>query len=162
MGAFTLNLSPLAISYFFHLVATVVWIGGMALIVLVIWPLRDREVAFRPALDAIETRFRPLANLSLVILLVTGVVQTGEDEHYGGLLDFSEAWGQAMLGKHIAYAGMVGIVLFLQFGLEPALERAKLLDQGADKLYKRQRRLSAINFGLGMVVLVFTAMATAI
>ena len=165
-----LSHSLLAGSFFLHLAATVVWIGGMALLVLVIYPLQARAADEQSArlLDGIEQRFRPLANFSLLVLLVTGVVQTGNDEFYGGLLSFENDWSRAMLAKHIAFAGMVGIVGFLQFGLAPALERARLLaskdaDQGdLPRLRSRQRRLSQINFGLGMIVLVFTAIATAL
>jgi putative copper export protein len=111
-----LSHSLLAGSFFLHLAATVVWIGGMALLVLVIYPLQ-RRVNDDPArlLDAIEARFRPLANFSLLVLLVTGVFQTGNDEFYGGLFNFDNDWSRAMLGKHIAFAGMVLIVGFLQF-----------------------------------------------
>ena len=142
----------------------------MALLVLVIYPLQSRadDDEFARLLDAIERRFRPLANFSLLVLLVTGVVQTGNDEFYGGLLSFENDWSRAMLGKHIAFVGMVLIVVFLQFGLAPALERARLLasrdvNQGdVMRLRGRQRRLSQINFALGIIVLVFTAIATAL
>jgi uncharacterized membrane protein len=71
-----------------------------------------------------------------------------------------------MLGKHIAFAGMVLIVGFLQFGLAPSLERARILasrdSSDLIRLRARQRRLSQINFALGIVVLVFTAIATAL
>jgi uncharacterized membrane protein len=165
-----LSHSLLAASFFLHLVATVIWIGGMALLVLVIYPLQRRADDAESArlLDGIEARFRPLANFSLLVLLVTGVVQTGNDESYGGLLSFDNDWSRAILGKHIAFAGMVLIVGFLQFGLAPALERARLLaSRGANqddvnRLRGRQRRLSQINFALGAVVLAFTAIATAL
>lgn len=162
----TLNPSLTAISYFFHLVATVIWLGGMALLVLVIWPAQRRSPD--ELLDTIEKRFRPMANFSLLVLLMTGVVQTSSDDNYGGMLDFSNDWSKAILAKHLAFIGMVGIVAFLQFGLEPALERAKLLasrGQAADdlnRLRQRQRFLTQVNFGLSLVVLLFTAIATAL
>lgn len=166
-----MNLSPLAISYFLHLIATVVWLGGLALMVLVIYPLQAQRAqsedgdTWRPLLDALTLRWRPFANFSLLILLVTGVVQTGADEHYGGLLDFSESWGQAMLGKHIAFFGMVAVVGWLQFGLAPAMERAKLLaskdPSSLDAVREREKRLTQANFALSIVVLFFTAVATA-
>lgn len=157
-----------AISYFFHLLATVVWLGGMALLVLVIWPVQHRYPDAMPMLDMVEKRFRPMANFSLLVLLMTGVVQTAEDNNYGGMLDFAGDWSRAILGKHIAFIGMVLIVIFLQFGLEPALERTKLLaskGQGLEELARlreRQRLLTQINFGLSIVVLIFTAVATAL
>jgi len=169
MGATTLSLSPLALSYFFHLIATVVWLGGMALQVLVIFPLQRDQAEWQPLLDALARRFRPLANFSLLILLVTGVVQTGDDSHYGGLLNFENAWSRAILAKHIAFGGMVALVVFMQFGLSPTIERARLLatkNKGqADelgKLHRRERRLIQANFALSIIVLFFTAIATAL
>lgn len=160
-----MNPSLLAASYFLHLLATVVWLGGMALLVLLIYPLQSRHPSreVREMLTALSRRFRPYANFSLWVLLVTGVVQTSEDEHYGGLLDFSTPWSQAILAKHIAFIGMALIIAWLQFGLAPALERAHLL-QKADSLETlgaRERRLIQVNFGLGLIVLFFTAIATA-
>jgi uncharacterized membrane protein len=141
----------------------------MALMVLVIYPAQRRTPSeeLQAWLDGITRRFRPFANFSLLILLVTGVVQTGADEQYGGLLDFSTGWSQAILGKHMAFFAMVGVVAFLQFGLAPTLERAQLIakksGQTADlnALRQREARLTQINFSLGLVVLFFTALATA-
>ncbi|MFP4324173.1 MAG: CopD family protein [Anaerolineales bacterium] len=153
-----------------HLIATVIWLGGMGLLLLVIYPLAARDPdRWAALLPPLERRFRPMANLSLLVLLVTGVVQTAEDPNYGGLLDFSTPWSQAILAKHIAFGGMVAIVLFLQFGLRPAMDRADLLarkqsDQATtvQALRRREQRLTSVNFALGMVVLFFTAIATAI
>lgn len=167
-GAFTLNLSLLASSYLLHLVATVIWLGGMALQVLVIFPVQRGNPEWQPMLDAITRRFRPLANFCLVVLLVTGVVQTSEDDHYGGILNFETDWSQAILGKHIAFLLMVGIVVFMQVGLYPALERAGLLAakgkaiDDLSRLRYRERRLTQANFILSLVVLFFTAVATAL
>lgn len=154
--------SLLAASYFLHLVATVVWLGGMALFVFILWPTVPKEQS--AWLARIEKRFRPMANFSLLVLLMTGILQTSQDDHYGGLLSFETAWSRAILAKHIAFVGMVLIVGFLQFGLGPALERARLLSRQADidHLHQRERRLTALNLTLGMVVLIFTAIATAL
>lgn len=141
----------------------------MALLLLVIYPLQARQngEAAQTLLDAIEARFRPIANFCLLVLLVTGVVQMGEDSNYGGFFDFSNTWSKAILAKHIVFIGMIGMVVFLQFGLAPALERARLLarksDQQTDmqKLRQRERRLGQINFLLAIFVLIFTAIATA-
>lgn len=157
----------LALSYFAHLVATVIWIGGMALLVLILYPLQRRDPRFDALVEVVEARFRPFANLSLLVLLLTGVVQTSDDANYNGLLNFENAWSQAILAKHIAFVGMVGMVIFLQYGLAPALERARLLAKKGDHpdllaLQSRQRRLIQINWILGLIVLIFTAIATAL
>lgn len=169
-----MNPSALAISYFFHLVATIVWIGGLALLVLVVWPAIGRVLADDPARQAalfaaLRKRFDPLANLSLVVLVVTGLLQTSGDPNYTGLLVFNSDWSRAILFKHIAIAGMIAIGAVLQLGVAPALERAALLRAAgkddpteAARLARRERRLNAFNLGLGLLVLAFTAAATAL
>ena len=136
------------------------------MMVLIIYPLQQRDPQSVVA-DVVMRRFRPIANFSLLVLLMTGVVQTGGDEHYEGVLNFNQSWSQAMLGKHLAFFGMVAVVGFLQFGLSPALERARLIAAKGDdasfvQLQNRERRLTQANFALSIIVLIFTAMATAI
>lgn len=169
-------MSPLvlAISYFFHLVATIVWIGGLALLVLVVWPVAGRTLADDPArqaafFGALRKRFDPLANLSLVVLMVTGLFQTSGDPNYGGLLVFDNDWSRAILLKHVAIVGMVIVGVILQLGIAPALERMALLRAAGQedpaetaRLARREQRLNAINFVLGLLVLAFTAVATAL
>lgn len=164
-----LNHYLLASSYFLHLMATVIWIGGMMVLVLVVYPLQRRAESeqWQPLLDALAMRFRPIGNFCLLVLLMTGVVQTTEDANYGGLLNFDSAWSRAILGKHIAFLAMIGVVVFLQLGLAPMLERAQLLEKKGiandlPQLRRREQRLTQINLFLGVLVLLFTAIATAL
>lgn len=159
----------LTLSYFIHLGATVVWIGGMMIFVVYIWPLAHRFIDDEKQREfslTLQQRFRPIANLSLVLLLGTGMLQTGANENYDGVLTFENTWTIAMLFKHIAYGGMIVVAGLVQFGVVPALERATLLvSRGAtdelDILLQREKRLFYVSLGLGIVVLFFTAVATA-
>jgi uncharacterized membrane protein len=167
-----MNPLVLAISYFFHLIATIVWIGGLALLVLVVWPAArtlDGDPRQADLLMAIRKRFDPLANISLIVLIVTGLFQTSGDPNYGGLLIFDNDWSRAILLKHIAIIGMVVIGVILQLGIAPAMERLALLRAGQQddpaeeaRLMQRERRLNALNLALGLLVLAFTAVATAL
>ncbi|MCB9438047.1 MAG: hypothetical protein H6673_13805 [Anaerolineales bacterium] len=161
----------LAISYFVHLVATVVWIGGLAIFVLLVWPAAKRTLnqpeTNHQFLATLQERFRPLANLSLLLLLGTGMVQTGANENYEALLTFTNTWTQAMLFKHIAFGGMILVAGILQFGIAPALERAKLLAARGqanelEAVLTREAHLTQLMLGLGILVLVCTAIATAV
>ncbi len=163
----------LAISYFFHLVATVIWLGGLAVLGLLVFPAARRALAENPALYALLTRIRqrflPLTHFSLVVLIVTGLVQMTADPNYDGMLQFTNEWSRVILFKHIAIAGMVVCGLLLQYAVAPALERVSLLvergkgDPAAQERLRRQEvRLTWINIGLGLLVLAFTAWATAI
>lgn len=160
----------LAISYFVHLIATVVWIGGLAMILLLAWPESARSLANqeerRKVVLGIQARFRPMANFSLVILLGTGLVQMSGDPNYEGFLTFENTWSLAMLLKHVAFGVMVGLTLLTQFSLAPAIERAILLASKGqpnplENLLVREVRLMWGLAGFGVIVLIFTAIATA-
>lgn len=165
--------TTLAISYFFHLVATVVWVGGLLILTLLVTPEVRRTLAEHPALDALldrlRKRFTPLANFSLAVLVVTGMIQLSGDPNYDGMLQFNNTWSRVILLKHIAIAGMVVCGLIAQYAVTPALERAGLLAQrGKDdpmeweRLRRSEMRLLRVNVALGVLVLAFSAWATAL
>lgn len=163
----------LAISLFFHLVATVVWIGGLVIITLLVWPEMRRALDSSPALVTLLTRLRqrfvPWSNFSLVVLVVTGLAQMTANPNYDGVLQIDNDWARAMLLKHLAIGGMVVCGVVLQYVVTPALERAGLLlergkgDPAAwERLRRREIRLTQLNLLLGVAVLGFTAWATAL
>ncbi|HLV35082.1 MAG TPA: hypothetical protein VKY59_08220, partial [Spirillospora sp.] len=103
--------SILAISQFFHLIATVVWIGGLVILTVLVWPETRRLLAESPGtyilLNRLRKRFLPLTNLSLAVLIVTGLFQMTANPNYEGVLQFANDWSRAILLKHIAIGGMV-------------------------------------------------------
>lgn len=162
----------LAISYFVHLIATVFWIGWLFLFVLFLLPHLQRAIP-EPQVSQqltfqLQKRFRPFANLSLLVLLGTGMVQMSADDHYEGLLEIAaNTWSVAMFVKHVAFTAMAVIAGWIQFGLAPALERANLLaskgkPSDLQKLLDREHLFTRIMGILGIVVLICTAIATAI
>lgn len=165
--------SLLAISYFFHLIATVIWLGGLALLVLLVWPEARRVLSENEALYAflnrLRKRFYPLTNYSLLVLLVTGMFQMPPDPNYQGLLDFSNDWGRLILLKHVGVVGMVICGLAIQYSVIPALERTSmLLERGKgdpaeyERLRRREVRLTWANIVLALLVLACTAWATSL
>lgn len=165
--------SILAISYFFHLIATVIWIGGLVILTIMVLPEARRVLGANPPFYALMTRLRKrfmvLSNLSLVVLIVTGMIQMAGDTNYDGVLQFTNEWSRVLLYKHIAIFGMIGVGLALQYWVAPALERATLLAEHhkgdaaeLERLRRSETRLTWINLFLGILVLGFTAWATAI
>lgn len=163
----------LALSLFAHIIATVIWIGGLFLTVLLVWPEVRRTLNTSPALYQLLSRWRkrfyPLSNLALATLIVTGLFQMNADPNYDGFLTFDNEWSRVMLMKHIAIVLMALVGLVIQYGVTPALERTSLLmehDKGdpADfaRLRRREVTLTWVNAALGLAVLGFSAWATAI
>ncbi len=165
----------LAFCYFLHSVATVVWLGGLALMVIVVWPAartfigaQESGGALLTLLDGVRRRFTPLANLSLIVLLVTGLVQMELNPHYDGLLQITGDWSRAILAKHVVILGMILVAGLMQWWVAPALERATLLIRRGKEVpdlavwQRRERRLTALNLILGVIVLFFTAVAVSV
>jgi uncharacterized membrane protein len=168
-------MSLLALSFFLHLLATVIWLGGLFLLTILVWPetralieRSEHSAVLLDLLDRLRKRFYPLTNLSLVVLIVTGLFQMGENKHYDGLLQLTNDWTRAILLKHVAVLGMLVVGMVMQWGVMPALERAAILIRhgkespdpaSIERLRRRERQLTLLNCLLGIVVLVFTAIA---
>ncbi len=158
----------LATSYLVHLVATAVWIGGIVFMAFVVMPATATEPGSWRLLSSIQRRFAPMANLSLIVLIVTGMVQLTANSNYVGFLNFSNTWAKAILLKHISVGGMILTGLYMNLVLQPDIHRmALLLSSGRAKpedtaaLTRRQSQLTQINLVLAIVVLLFTAIARA-
>jgi uncharacterized membrane protein len=166
-------------SLFLHLMATVIWVGGLVVMSLILFPViqtkaKPDEAMQSPlsgVIDAWQKRFVPLSNLSLVVLVVTGTYQMAISPHYQGFMVLNNAWSQMIFIKHIAAIAMVGIGVFMQSVLFPAIGNANLLASKGKTdsrlpalavLRRRERRLVAFNACLAVVVLICTAVASSI
>ena len=165
--------AALALSLFFHIGATVIWIGGILLLTFLVVPELNRALANQPAwyqlLRRLRKRMTPLSNLSLAVLIVTGVLQMSADPNYEGLLSFSNRWSQVLLIKHLLLIVMAAAGLILQIAVAPALERTSLLlergqgDAGEwSRLRQRERRLTLLIAALALLILAASAWLTAI
>ena len=160
----------LAASYWVHLLATVVWLGGIALMAFIAWPAMRQGTLSSNQWFQLQKRFLPWVNAALVLLLITGFIQMTNDENYNGFLVIDGVWAWAMLLKHIAYVGMVALTAYLQFSLYPAMARLALLSESSpetaaaerDKAAAREIRYLRLNVMAAMLVLLFTAIATAV
>ena len=159
----------LALAYWLHMIASVVWVGGLALMALVVWPGARAVLGPGPELadffGRLQRRFEPLAWLSLGVLTATGLTQMAAHPKYDGLLSLSNAWTVAILAKHVAVGGMVLIGVYMQYSLHPALGRLVVLEAHGraaphlPALRHREQRLTRLNVLCGVIVLGFTAVA---
>ncbi len=160
----------LVASYWVHLLATVVWLGGIALMAFIAWPALRQGTLSSNQWFALQKRFLPWVNAALVLLLITGFIQMTNDENYTGFLQVDSLWAWAILLKHVAYGGMILLTGALQFALYPAMSRLALLAEAnpetaaaeRDKLAAREIRYLRLNVVAAMLVLLFTAIATAV
>lgn len=161
-----------AVSLFFHLIATVLWIGGLLITMILVWPAMRRVLEGNPALIQVLSRlrkqFNPISNLALVTLITTGLFQMTASEYYDGFLTFDNTWSKIMLAKHVVIVLMALTGLLLQYWVAPTLERTSMMLQHSQqhheqatqewvRLHSRERLLTWVNAFLGVVVLAFSA-----
>ena len=158
----------LSIAYWFHMLATVLWIGGLAALSLIVLPAARKVLEPQPYADllaALQKRLDPLGWFSVVVLLTTGMIQMSAHPSYEGFLSIAGLWAGSILIKHILFGIMVLVSGYVTWGLLPALRQAALLQsRGKDlpeqeKLQKREIFLLRLNLILGIFVLLLTAIA---
>ena len=162
----------LAVSYWLHMVATIVWVGGLAMMSLVGWPGARKVLGPGPQLSALvadwHRRFNPLAWLSLAVLVGTGLTQMSANSNYDGFLAITNGWSAAILAKHVVIVAMVVVGVYMNWALQPALARLAMLEAHgqapaeAASLRRRELTLTRLNLACGLLVLALTALARAL
>jgi uncharacterized membrane protein len=158
----------ITLSHFLHLFATVVWIGGMFMILLVILPSAKATLESAPMIGGlmkeITKRFSPMANISIVVLIITGIATVIYDKNFTNSLDFSNRWLLTMFLKHIIAAFMMIIHFYRGLLLIPKI--GKLSAQGEDSrvigLQKFSLNLVKTNLAFGIIILAISGIALSI
>ncbi len=158
----------IALTYWLHFIATVMWVGSLATIAFLILPAMKRTLDLNAQLaliEAIQKRFEPVTWFSLSLLVLTGLFQMSVHPYYDGFLSTSTQWSLAILSKH--FLGLIVIVVSAvqTWDVIPAIRRAilaskktKNVDQ-LDALRRREIRLLHINLVVGILILGATAIA---
>ncbi|MBK8904355.1 MAG: CopD family protein [Anaerolineaceae bacterium] len=157
-------------SYWIHLLATVVWFGSLVLMGLAAWPARQKGAVADNSWLTLQKRLTPWANVGLILLLITGFVQMTNDANYNGFLTIDSVWAWAMLVKHAAFVLLATTTVYLQFGLYPAIDRLALLAEKRPnlaqteqtKLNQREKQMLGLNLACAALILFCTAVATAV
>ncbi len=157
----------LSVINWLHLVATVTWIGALVTNMVVLMPAA-RESLEPPVMGRLfgsfMKRFRSLAYICILTLLVTGVVMMLLNRHYLGRLDFGNLWTQLLLVKHILIIVMVVMVIYAFEVLAPKVGRMAAAGPSPKlaQLQKFQMRVGAAGLIIALVVLLLTSIITAI
>jgi len=159
----------MAVFYWLHMLATVVWIGGLAALALLVLPAARRSLdhaAFAALLGRLQSRLQLVGWLCLAVLGATGMFQMSAHPQYSGFLSIDNPWAAAILGKHVAIFLMVAASAYSTWGLMPAMRRLTLLRASgkfneieALHLARQESLLLNANLVLSALVLAFTAWA---
>ncbi len=157
-----LDQAALTIAFWLHMAATIVWIGGLFYQAVIVNPALERLPAERGRLaEDMRRRFQPLAWLSLLVLIGTGLLQMSGNPNYVGLFAFTNPWSRAILTKHIVVGLMMLVAAYQTWVLNPRLSRLALKqeagasDQAAGEIF----RLNRVSLAFGILVLGLTALA---
>jgi uncharacterized membrane protein len=160
----------LTIAYWLHMLATVVWVGGLAALVLIVLPAARKTVkgqAYSDFVALLQNRLQSLGWFSLAVLAVTGMFQMSSSPFYKGFLAISNTWAAAILVKHLMIGLMLILSVYLTWGIMPELQRTALIKKAGkeidprrlERLERREEFLLRANLILSILVLALTAVA---
>jgi uncharacterized membrane protein len=162
----------LILAYWLHMLATVVWIGGLAALSIFVLPAARKALdagAFAAFLADVQRRLDPIGWFCLAVLAGTGLFQMSANPNYDGFLAVQNMWAAAILFKHLLFFGMAGLSAYMTWAVLPGLRRAVMQMAGSNKagadnalnerLSRQEVRLLRLNLILGMLVLGLTALA---
>jgi uncharacterized membrane protein len=153
-------MSLYAINNFFHLLATVTWIGGMIYGHFILFPA---QAGLQPGergklMGAISKRFLIAAWISVIVLITTGLIKTPS----GFLLNTSINFGMWLTVKHIFIMLMIVTGLVISLYLAPKMRSSapKPGEQPSQQFVSTQKmlvKLSGTNLFFGLMVLLCTS-----
>ena len=163
----------LSFSYLIHMVATVVWLGGLVTVALFILPFLQRSLKIderENILNIIQNKLNPLGWMCLFILTATGMFQMSEHSSYQGFLSINNDWAIAIFIKHFFIGLMVVAMSYMTWFVIPGLKKIALkqkigreINQDESiKLRKKEKLIIWTNFVLALFVLIFTAWARSV
>ena len=142
---------------FFHLLGTVVWIGGMFYMDLILIPSLAKidPAESGKLMGMIAKKFTITAWSAIIILIITGILKTPSDMYF----DTSDEWGIFLLIKHILIIGsiIVGLVITLVYvpGLKANSPKPGQRPSAEFEAYsKKIEHLSKTNLVLGILILI--------
>lgn len=133
-----------------HLIAAVVWIGGLALLVFGLRPSLRKAIPDEAARDGMESplyrRFFVIAAMSAAVLVASGFMMMVTDEHFEGFGHYANTWSKFMVLKHGLFIVLVAV----------------LVAQRRARAPKSERDLIDVSLMLGVAILVVTGLLTGV
>ena len=157
------NLALDSVLNFFHLFATVAWFGALTTNAFVLMPSIGESLEPPVAgklMGAVMKRFRILVYTSMGVLIVTGIFMTSSLK----FMEFDSLWSIIHSVKHILIIIVVVFVIYAFEGLGRKVSR--LAQKGPSpelaNLQKKQIIFSKVGLVLAIIILILTAILTAI
>lgn len=163
----------LSLSYLIHMVASIVWFGGLVTVALFILPFIQKNLKIEERekiLNTIQSKLNPIGWMCLFILTGTGMFQMSEHPSYQGFLAIDNSWAIALFIKHLFIILMVVAMGYMTWIVIPELKKIALKQKlGKEinqvemiKVRKKEELIIWTNFVLAVFVLIFTAWARSV
>jgi uncharacterized membrane protein len=151
----------LATIYWLHLIATVIWIGGITFILFIALPSAKQVLGSDAGklVGEISKRFTPIANYSILFLIVTGIALTGLNKQFLGIGNFGNNWTLILTVKHVLVLGMIVVHFYRGLVLTPKIVRTESTAEKTS-LQKLSLNLVRVNFCSGMLVLLLSGITS--
>ncbi len=116
------NIIAMTVISYLHEIFTVLWIGGMSVLLLAILPaikisIPDKKTR-KPIVDLIQKKLSVLAITSMIGLAITGLLMTNRLVTLNGLFDFSNQYTIILSIKHIIGIFMIIIAIVRRYYLD--------------------------------------------
>ena len=143
--------------YWIHLVATVLWIGGILFIIFIAIPSSKQVLGAESGklMGEISKRFTPLANYSIILLFVSGIVLAGLNKQFSGVRVLESNWTMVLILKLVLFFSMTAIHFYRGLVLAPKIMRTATQTEKT-ALQKLSINLVKVNFALGLSVLLLS------
>jgi len=149
----------LTVTTWVHLLAAVVWMGRIFFILYVALPVAGKTLD-QPGkiMGPLSKRFVPLANISILLVIVTGIIMSIVSHDFTAGSRLSGPRSQSLVIKILLVIIMTGIHFYRGLLLTPKIARLTSKGGHSDKLQRLSLNLVKINFLLGVTVLFLTSM----
>lgn len=139
-----------------HLVFVSIWLGGVAYYAGVVVPQGLQQRALVPALGASIATFSPLAMMSVLVIAITGIIQSAS---FVGSVDalLNTDYGRALLFKIVVFLALMGFGAFHQFVIAPAINAWRAKAETQEDAARRFRISITIEALVGILALAAAA-----
>ena len=110
----------------FHLTATIIWLGGIAFILLIAIPSAKQVLRGEAGglMGEVTRRFTPMANLAILFLILSGIFLMAINGNISGEV-LKGGYGTAMLLKLLLFLLMAGVHFFRGKVLAPRIAKTQ-------------------------------------
>lgn len=145
-----------------HLFTAVIWIGGIFFILFVALP-SARKILEQPGplMGALSKRFVPLANISILLILATGILMSFSSHTLSEITSLNSIWSQTLSFKVIIALIMTVIHFYRVLVLTSRITVLTSEGVRSEQVISLQRlslNLVKVNLLLGATVLLITGM----